>query len=240
MIEQRAGSSLRSATAAVTWLALLIVCYCHGRKGSGIDDLRFFLWSTDDNNWGGRDKSYHAQQYQHQHQHQHLQDSLLDGASVHARKLQFLATAVNMTATKGDEEIGEDGGEGSDVHNKDSHGEGGKSAFDKQKLVRDRCYVLKGEEQTRCHPNIFFFGVSKCGTTSMAHWMVNHPQLRWVSRVKSSGELIKPGQEARALQFQTNEEFISKYRYTAPEATEADPVIDCELCSFVFRCEAAY
>lgn len=40
-----------------------------------------------------------------------------------------------------------------------------------------RCFVAKGEEETRCHANIFFFGVSKCGTTSLAHWMGEHPEV---------------------------------------------------------------
>lgn len=47
-----------------------------------------------------------------------------------------------------------------------------------------RCFVAEGEERTRCHANIFFFGVSKCGTTSLAHWMAEHPEVcirRWSS-----------------------------------------------------------
>ena len=96
--------------------------------------------------------------------------------------------------------------------------------------LRGRCFVLEGEEQTRCHPNIFFFGVSKCGTTSMVKWITKHPQMRWVSRLKTTGVPIKPGQEARALQltkYKTKEEFAYKYPLTAPEAAQADPVIDC-------------
>lgn len=141
-------------------------------------------------------------------------------------------TAVNVTVTYEDETVGGKGFERSDARNQDWrgdiwHGEGRMAVIDKE--LQDRCFVLKGEERTRCHPNVFFFGVSKCGTTSMVKWMTEHPQLRWASRVKSSGKAIKPGQEARALQFKTKEEFAAKYPFTAPAATEADPVIDCEL-----------
>eukprot|EP00903_Cladosiphon_okamuranus_P015279 g14119.t1 len=122
----------------------------------------------------------------------------------------FFATAVNVTVSNANEDM--------------NFGESRMDIIGNEE--RGRCFVVEGEERTRCHPNIFFFGVSKCGTTSMVKWMAKHPSFRWVSRVKSSGKLIKPGQEARAFQFQTNEEFTSKYPFTAPAATEADPVVD--------------
>ena len=41
----------------------------------------------------------------------------------------------------------------------------------------DRCFSAGEGGRTRCHANIFFFGVSKCGTTSLAHWMAEHPEV---------------------------------------------------------------
>lgn len=146
----------------------------------------------------------------------------------------FFAAAVNVTITKADGGFDQDGLDGSNARHQDWLREDRMDAIDMEKLgIRGRCFVLEGEEQTRCHPNIFFFGVSKCGTTSMAKWITKHPQMRWVSRVKSSG-LLKPGQEAQeagALQmkrYKTKGDFADRYPFTAPEATAADPVIDCE------------
>lgn len=225
MVERNTGSSLCRGTAAVTFLTIFVVYCCYSRKGSGSsNDFHVLFGKYDGSISGGRDNFFHARGLE-----QLPQDSLLDNVSVHHEKSRFLATAVNMTATKEAKEVGQEGFEGSDVLSQGSHREGGGSGGSNMEKVRDRCFVLEGEERTRCHPNIFFFGVSKCGTTSMAKWMTNHPQLRWVSRVKSSGKQTKPGQEARALQFRTKEEFASEYPFTAPEATEADHVIDCEL-----------
>eukprot|EP00752_Nemacystus_decipiens_P013821 g12271.t1 len=140
----------------------------------------------------------------------------------------FLAAAVNITVTNNHKGFGPSGFDGSDAWLREDR----MDAIELKKL-RGRCFVVEGEEEGeerhRCHPNIFFFGVSKCGTTSMAKWMTKHPQLRWVSRVKTTGVLTKPGQEARALQlnkYKTEEEFAHAYPLTAPEADEADPVVD--------------
>lgn len=142
----------------------------------------------------------------------------------------FFAAAVNVTVADRDGGFSQESINGSNAPHQDWLREDRMDALDVETL-RGRCFVLQGEEQTRCHPNIFFFGVSKCGTTSMVKWMTKHPQMRWVSRVKTTGLLIKPGQEARALllnKYKTKDEFADKYPFTAPEAAETDPVVDCE------------
>lgn len=75
------------------------------------------------------------------------------------------------------------------------------------------------------------------GTTSLAFWMTHHPALRWVSKVTMLGEA---GEEAHVLDAPSAaifDEMIErsllphgkgKFAATAPEAVEADRVIDCE------------
>lgn len=238
MVERKAWRPRCGGTAAVTLLALVAFCCSHSRDGSVKKYLRFLLGSTDRVNSGGAVKVHQRRQQQRHQEHQ--QESLLDGATGREENSRFLETAaiVNMTITKEEEGVGrgEERFAWSDFRFHESRGELGGGIIDMEKL-RGRCFVLEGEERTRCHPNVFFFGVSKCGTTSMAKWMVKHPQLRWVTRVKSSGKQIKPGQEGRALQIKTLEEFASKYPLTAPEAAETEPVVDCEFVVIV-RCGA--
>ncbi|CAM9239969.1 unnamed protein product [Scytosiphon promiscuus] len=85
--------------------------------------------------------------------------------------------------------------------------------------------------QGRCQANVFLFGVSKCGTTSLATWMTHHPALRWVSNLAKIGEI---GEEAHVLDEMGDEGFRAmlaegpggKYGQTAPAAAEEDKVID--------------
>eukprot|EP00903_Cladosiphon_okamuranus_P014094 g13100.t1 len=94
------------------------------------------------------------------------------------------------------------------------------NAFDHRS---DRCFVAKGEEKTRCHANIFLFGVSKCGTTSLAHWMFEHPELRWVTHPDAPD---KVGGEAHVMEIMGGDGHDGAYALTAPEADETDPVMD--------------
>lgn len=89
-----------------------------------------------------------------------------------------------------------------------------------------RCFVLEGEDSSRCHANVYFFGVSKCGTTSLAHWMIRHPALRWVSNTWHTRH--KQGGEAHVMEMSTIKDNASTYALTAPMAAQTDTVIDCE------------
>ncbi|CAN0275443.1 unnamed protein product [Pylaiella littoralis] len=60
-----------------------------------------------------------------------------------------------------------------------SKGEGGKL-----KDGRDRCFTdLEGFH--RCYPTVFFFGTSKCGTTSLARWLDHHPSTHWMANPRN-------------------------------------------------------
>ncbi|CAN0278211.1 unnamed protein product, partial [Hapterophycus canaliculatus] len=93
-----------------------------------------------------------------------------------------------------------------------------------------RCWVDPSGRR-RCQANVFLFGVSKCGTTSLAAWMTHHPALRWVSNLATIGRI---GEEAHVLDEMGNEEFHAmlrqgpsgKYGQTAPTAEEEDKVVD--------------
>ncbi|CAN0496512.1 unnamed protein product, partial [Ectocarpus sp. 8 AP-2014] len=87
-----------------------------------------------------------------------------------------------------------------------------------------RCFVLEGEDSSRCHANVYFFGVSKCGTTSLAHWMARHPALRWVSNAWHTRH--KQGGEAHVMEMSTIKDNESTYALTAPMAAPSDTVID--------------
>ncbi|CAM9176068.1 unnamed protein product [Ectocarpus sp. 12 AP-2014] len=87
-----------------------------------------------------------------------------------------------------------------------------------------RCFVLYGEDSSRCHANVYFFGVSKCGTTSLAHWMARHPALRWVSNTWHTRH--KDGGEAHVMELGTIKDNESTYALTAPMAAQTDTVID--------------
>eukprot|EP00752_Nemacystus_decipiens_P004330 g3955.t1 len=84
----------------------------------------------------------------------------------------------------------------------------------------------------RCQANVFLFGVSKCGTSSLAAWMAHHPALRWVSNLRQIGVT---GEEAHVLDEMGATGFnemlgegpAGKYGMTAPVvANETDRVID--------------
>ncbi|CAN0027627.1 unnamed protein product, partial [Hapterophycus canaliculatus] len=78
----------------------------------------------------------------------------------------------------------------------------------------------------RCHANVFLFGVSKCGTTSLAHWMAEHPELRWVSNPEVHRH-HRRGAEAHVIEMMEKDDFASAvYPLTAPEASRTDPVVD--------------
>lgn len=49
-----------------------------------------------------------------------------------------------------------------------------------------RCFLPTDGGPSRCHPNMFFVGVSKCGTTSFANWMEGHPQVHTRPSVRES------------------------------------------------------
>lgn len=102
------------------------------------------------------------------------------------------------------------------VHRKKEFGH--RHGFNKRK---SRCYVLEGEEKTRCHANVYFFGVSKCGTTSLARWMSLHPQVQWVALPDR-----RRGSESHVLEDPLLDE--KTYGLTGPEAAEADAVLDCK------------
>eukprot|EP00903_Cladosiphon_okamuranus_P014093 g13099.t1 len=92
-----------------------------------------------------------------------------------------------------------------------------------------RCWVSR-DGRRRCQANVFFFGVSKCGTTSLAQWMAQHPSLRWVYNFGHPGEggyeahvLDKPNPIVKAHLLPTSN---SRFAALAPEAVEEDRVID--------------
>ncbi|CAM9312319.1 unnamed protein product [Ectocarpus fasciculatus] len=96
--------------------------------------------------------------------------------------------------------------------------------FTKQRPSPPRCFVLEGEDSPRCHANVYFFGMSKCGTTSLAHWMARHPSLRWVSNTWHTRQ--KEGGEAHVMEMGTIRDNDSVYALTAPMAAQTDTVID--------------
>lgn len=51
-----------------------------------------------------------------------------------------------------------------------------------------RCFVPEDGGPSRCHPNMFFVGVSKCGTTSFANWLEQHPEVRGVKAFEASNK----------------------------------------------------
>ncbi|CAM9942045.1 unnamed protein product [Ectocarpus fasciculatus] len=95
----------------------------------------------------------------------------------------------------------------------------------------ERCWADHETGRHRCQANVFLFGVSKCGTTSLASWMAHHPALRWVSNLRMIGRVAE---EAHVLDEMGSEGFqqmlgegpSGKYGQTAPVAEESDKVID--------------
>lgn len=50
-----------------------------------------------------------------------------------------------------------------------------------------RCFVPDDGGLSRCHANMFFVGVSKCGTTSFANWLEENPKVHFgFRRVKEA------------------------------------------------------
>ncbi|KAG5178712.1 P-loop containing nucleoside triphosphate hydrolase protein, partial [Tribonema minus] len=69
--------------------------------------------------------------------------------------------------------------------------------------------------QTRCLPNVVFFGVSKAGTTSLAHWLSQHPQVKFMGG--------RPSESRAYLKGRTLADIRERSKRLAPSA---DPVSD--------------
>ncbi|CBN74649.1 Sulfotransferase [Ectocarpus siliculosus] len=68
-----------------------------------------------------------------------------------------------------------------------AEGEGGKL-----RDGRNRCFV-GAEGDHRCYPTVFFFGTSKCGTTSLARWLDHHPATHWVANPRRPHQIEETG-----------------------------------------------
>ncbi|CAM9709641.1 unnamed protein product, partial [Ectocarpus sp. 13 AM-2016] len=68
-----------------------------------------------------------------------------------------------------------------------AEGEGGKL-----RDGRNRCFV-GAEGDHRCYPTVFFFGTSKCGTTSLARWLDYHPATHWVANPRRPHQIEETG-----------------------------------------------
>ncbi|CAN0193841.1 unnamed protein product [Scytosiphon promiscuus] len=93
---------------------------------------------------------------------------------------------------------------------------------------------MDGWGSRRCYPAVFFFGTSKCGTTSLARWLDNHPSTRWVSNPRRPKQVEETGvKEAHVFDDypkgdRAHEQGIlhGKLSITAPKAQPSDVVID--------------
>eukprot|EP00903_Cladosiphon_okamuranus_P016125 g14881.t1 len=98
---------------------------------------------------------------------------------------------------------------------------------------RDRCFV-DSDGLRRCYPTIFFFGTSKCGTTSLARWLDNHPNIKWVSNPRRPNIVEETGvKEAHVFDDppkgnpKTEQGLLhEKLAITSPKATVDSVVID--------------
>eukprot|EP00752_Nemacystus_decipiens_P004724 g4307.t1 len=98
---------------------------------------------------------------------------------------------------------------------------------------RDRCFV-DPEGFKRCYPTAFFFGTSKCGTTSLARWLDKHPSTRWVSNPRRPNIVEETGvKEAHVFDDQPKgfrkaeqRSLHDKLQITSPKASAHEVVID--------------